>query len=86
MPVKTMRTMFHGELEKVYPYRTANVRSLFTIKAETEEDRKVLYKLLKQKLGDNMDNHIVFKLEDNPLYFWFTDWKIIVGTEVFTTF
>lgn len=84
MPVKTMRTIFHGALEKVYPYRTANVRTLFTVKAETEEEREGLYKLLKQKLGDKMDNHIVFKLENNPLYFRFTDWKIIVGTEVFT--
>lgn len=80
-----MRTIFEGGVvEKVYPYRTAVVNCLFTVEAETEAERIEMWKFLKVKLRDKMDNHIVFKMKENPLYFWYTDNKIIVGTKIFT--
>ena len=30
----------------------------------------------------NIDNHVCFKIESCPLWFWFTDGKLRIGMEV----
>ena len=72
--------LLNKKIEKVYPYRTAFI-PMCMIDIRGEDMLNEVEKLFKRS-EKKLDNHIVFKIESCPLYFWFTDNELRIGTEV----
>ena len=66
-------------IEKVWGYRKARVLGK-KLRIELNREQVIAFE---EMLGEDVfDNHIVVKFKGLPMYFWFTDNVLIVGTEI----
>ena len=73
-------SLLDKKIETLHPYRTASVPD-FMIAVRGGDMIKEVEELFKRS-GMNVDNHVCFKIESCPLWFWFSDGELRIGTEV----
>lgn len=69
-----------------FRYRTAQAQNRFLeVSYEWKDAIDQFRKLLAEAVGSQPDNHEVYEVttrEGSKLYFWFSDWRLMVGTSV----
>lgn len=66
------------KIEVVHPYRTAMVPD-FICEVRGEDMHDAVQQLFKEN-NQRLDNHIVFKILGCPLWFWYSDGDLRIGT------